>query len=297
MLHDEVIAGPAGRKLAIAQWGDPTGLPVIYLHGTPGCRLSVHPDEALVAATQCRVITYDRPGYGMSERDRGRTVASCAADVEAIADHLELGRFAVVGRSGGGPHALAAAALLADRVVATVCEVGLAPIDALGAHWAKDMDPENIAEYSWALEGESRLLAELERIAGEASSAGAGADLATILANFDLPESDRATLAGPVYRDLFAQAGAEQFRHGLWGWVDDDLAHVAPWGFDLFDIVTPVQVRYGMADVVIPPAHGAWLVEHIPGAVAVVSDFGHLGSPASDLVERHAWLRFYAGGD
>jgi pimeloyl-ACP methyl ester carboxylesterase len=146
-----------------AEWGDLTGIPLFSLHGTPNSRLSRHPNENLISSTGARVITYDRPGYGGSDRDRGRSVASCAGDVAAIADALGLESFAVSGGSGGGPHALAVAALLESRVTRAACVVALAPFAALGDRWLEGMDPENVKEIRWALLGEEVLVAHLQR--------------------------------------------------------------------------------------------------------------------------------------
>ncbi len=126
----ETIEQADGRQLAYAVWGDPAGFPVVVLHGTPGCRLNRYPDEQALAAAGIRVITYDRPGYGGSDRDPGRQVAGCVADVAAIADAVGVDRFAVSGGSGGGPHALAVAAGLPDRVTRAGCAVGFAPYGA-----------------------------------------------------------------------------------------------------------------------------------------------------------------------
>src|SRR5580704_5731338 len=138
--HLQTTTAPDGRVLTFAEWGDLEGSPVIFLHGTPGCRLSRHPNQELVRSTGAHVITYDRPGYGQSDRDPGRSVAGCAADVAAIADALGFDRFAVRGGSGGGPHALAVAALLGDRITRVACVVGCAPYDALGDAWFDGMD-------------------------------------------------------------------------------------------------------------------------------------------------------------
>ncbi|MEO5661911.1 MAG: alpha/beta fold hydrolase [Nocardioides sp.] len=110
------VALPDGRQVAYLDGGDPTGYPVLGLHGTPGCRLNRLPDDTVYARTGVRYITTDRAGYGQSSRHHGRAVAGEAADVRAVADALGLDRFSVVGGSGGGPHALACAALLAGRV-------------------------------------------------------------------------------------------------------------------------------------------------------------------------------------
>src|SRR5205823_8781967 len=154
---------PDGRTLAYAEWGDPAGRPIVTCHGTPGCRLNRHPNQDLVRSTGARVIAFDRPGYGRSTRNAGRRVVDVVPDVVALVDHLGLDEFAVVGGSGGGPHALAVAASMPDRVTRVGCIVGVASYDALGDEWFTGMDPMNVKEFGWALEGEQRLQQELSR--------------------------------------------------------------------------------------------------------------------------------------
>ena len=121
-----------GRQLAYAVWGDPEGFPVLGLHGTPGCRLERWPREELYADLGVCLVTHDRAGYGQSDRRRGRSVADEVEDARSLADELGFDRFGVTGGSGGGPHALACAALLPDRVVRTTCRVGVAPLGDFG---------------------------------------------------------------------------------------------------------------------------------------------------------------------
>src|SRR5450631_4216461 len=125
--HRSIVVSD-GRVLCFAEWGDPAGFPVFSLHGTPGGRLNRHPDESKYAVAGARVITYDRPGYGSSGREQGRSVVDCVHDVAAIADALGIERFAVTGGSGGGPHSLAVAARLGSRVTRARSVVGVAPI-------------------------------------------------------------------------------------------------------------------------------------------------------------------------
>lgn len=280
---------PDGRTVVFAEWGVPDGHPVIALHGTPGCRLGRHPNEALVASTGVRLVTIDRAGYGGSTRRRGRCVADCVGDVAAVADALGLGRFAVTGGSGGGPHALAVAALLGERVTRAQCVVGVAPYAEMGESWFEGMDPQNVKEFGWALEGEDRLEGELVAVDGALRDRVA-ADPSTLLADFDLPDADRAVLARPDYQAVLRQTTVEQTRHGVGGWVDDDLALTRPWGFDPATIAVPTQIRYGTADVLVPPGHGRWLAGRVPGAEVVVGELGHMGDPDHDLLDRHAWL-------
>jgi pimeloyl-ACP methyl ester carboxylesterase len=283
------VQTPDGRTLLFAEWGDLSGNPVFALPGTPGCRLTRYPNSELVRSAGVRMITYDRPGYGGSVRQRGRTVADAAGDVATIADHLGLGRFCVSGGSGGGPHALAVAALLGERVIRAACVVGLAPFGALGAEWFTGMDPENVREFGWALEGEQRLAAELERedqLLRQQVGAGPGG----ILDNFGLPESDKQVLGRSDVAQMMRESVIEQSRNGVWGWVDDDLAFVSPWGFDPATIAVPVQVWYGTSDVLVPPPHGEWIASTVPGAVVRKNELGHFGDPDADMLERLTWL-------
>jgi pimeloyl-ACP methyl ester carboxylesterase len=235
------------------------------------------------------MITYDRPGFGGSDRHQGRTVADAAGDVAAIADALGIGRFSVSGGSGGGPHALAVAALLGDRVTRAACVVGLAPFAALGDEWFTGMDTENVKEFGWALAGEERLAAELQR-EDEQLRQRVAADPATMLGNFDLSESDKKVLSRADFEEMWRESTIEQTRNGVWGWVDDDLAFVSGWGFDPATVAVPTLVWYGTGDVLVPPSHGEWIVSTVPGAVARRNDLGHLGDPDADLVERLHWL-------
>jgi len=279
-----------------AEWGDPEGRPIFNLHGTPSCRLNRHPNQELVRSTGARVITYDRAGYGGSDRLRGRVVADCVADVAAIADTLGLHRFAVTGTSGGGPHALAVAALLGDRVTRAACVVGVAPYEALGDDWFLGMDPENIKEFGWALEGEDRLTRELDRKDRQRQERALG-DPSEILAEFKLPDSDRAVLARADLLEVRRETTLESTRQGVGGWVDDDIAFTKPWGFDPASINVPTLVWYGTADVMVPASHGEWLARAIPAAVVRLNQLGHMGDPDADLVERFAWLTGAAGAD
>lgn len=279
-----------GRTLAFAEWGDPAGFPVFSLHGTPGSRFARHYDEGVYVEAGARVITYDRPGYGGSERNPGRRVVDCVADVATLADTLGFERFAVIGGSGGGPHALAVAARLPDRVSRAACAVGIAPYDAPDLDFFEGMDPLNVKEFGWVLQGEEVLLPELEREAAETIERVA-ADPAKVMSDeWELSESDRAELARTERHDVIRQSVSEAFSAGVWGWVDDDLAFAAPWGFDIAQIRIPTRVIYGTTDVLVPRQHGEWLARNVPGAEVVVEEErGHIPDP--DFVkERYGWL-------
>jgi len=279
-----VVTAVDGRDLAYELAGDPDGAPVFVLHGTPGCRLSGrHPDQSRVSAAGLRIITYDRPGYALSSRHRGRRVVDCVSDVAAIADELGLGRFAIMGGSGGGPHALAVGARLAERVTRVWCDVGVAPYDAVDLDWLAGMDPSNARELEWALAGEDTLAGELTREAQKALDQVAD-DPAALLDHFELSASDRAVLEDEGVRDTLRASVVEMFANGVWGWVDDDLELIRPWGFDVQELDVPVEIRYGVTDVLVPPAHGEWLAAHIAHAeVTIDEQGGHLSTPDQRL--------------
>ena len=273
-----------GRRLGVAQWGDLSGTPFFSLHGTPGSRLGRHPDEDAVRAIGVRVITYDRPGYGMSERLPGRRVVDCVGDVAAIADSLGIDRFFVGGLSGGGPHALAVAARLPDRVIAAQCIVGVAPPDAAGLDWYAGMDPLNVQEFGWAQQGEQVLHRELARLAAEDLERIAADPTKLLSDDWELDPADRSVLARPDVQRVALEMIRGAHRPGVWGWVDDDLAFLEPWGFELGEIAVPTEIRYGSKDVLVPAAHGAWLAGHVPEAEVFVDDSaGHLAEPEKAL--------------
>jgi pimeloyl-ACP methyl ester carboxylesterase len=284
-----------GRDLAFAIWGDPAGFPILSLHGTPGCRLNRWPDEALFRRLGVCIVTHDRAGYGLSTRRRGRRIVDEIDDVRLLADRLGFERFGVSGGSGGGPHALACAARLPDRVVRVTCAVGVAPLGSPGLEegaWLTGMDPMNVKEFGWAMAGEEVLAVELEREQAEMLQRVMD-DPTTVLGDFELSDSDRAQLARPEVIEVTRESTAEQARNGVWGWVDDDLALTRGWGFSVDEIAVPVLVRYGATDVLVPPTHGEWLAANVPGCLVVIDDVaGHLGSdPEHEIAENVQWLR------
>jgi pimeloyl-ACP methyl ester carboxylesterase len=140
---DRTVQTPDGRTLAIEEAGDPNGRPVLVHMGRPNSRHLYQPNTIDAAVRGLRLISYDRPGYGGSIPQTGRTVADCAADVRAICAELGLDRLAVWGISGGGPHVLACAALMPDLVTAVASLASLAPLDADGLDWFAGMGELN----------------------------------------------------------------------------------------------------------------------------------------------------------
>lgn len=239
------------------------------------------PDPALeraASARSLRVVSYSRPGYGAStprsDAASSATVADDATDVATVLDHLGLRKFVTLGWSGGGPRALACAALLPERCLAAVCGVGLAPREEYDGDIRDGMGAENVAEYTAAFDGPEALGALLEDYSRGVFSVSAE-DVAGSLGSL-APPVDAAALTGEM-----AEVTAAAFRHagaqGIRGWRDDDLTHTRPWGFSVADITVPVAVWQGTADMMVPFAHARWLADHIPGARAHFEEGqGHL---------------------
>jgi len=273
---NHTVQTPDGRQLTTQVYGDPDGRSVFLLHGTPGSRLGPHPRSSVLHRLGVRLISFDRPGYGGSDRKEGRRVADAAADVLAIADALELERFAVVGRSGGGPHALACAALLPERVTKTAVLVGLAPRGADGLDWFDGMAQSNVLEFTAGTNGYEDIAAHTI-----ATADAIRANPASLIANLqpELPAPDRRVVADRGIRSMLIETYAEALRTSAFGWIDDVLAFCSPWGFDPAAVSIPVLLWHGASDVFSPASHAIWLADKIPSAAVVVqAGAAHFGA-------------------
>jgi pimeloyl-ACP methyl ester carboxylesterase len=281
------IKAPDGRTLAVAEWGDPNGIGLFALHGTPGGRIGYWMDPGIYARYGLRRLTVDRPGYGESTRHAGRSIADFVPDIETIADQLGIDRFAVTGGSGGGPHALAVAALLPDRVLRCLADVSIAPYGAEGLDFLAGMNEGNVIEFGAALAGEASLRSLLIRERSTTLQRLADNRTDFLGDDYTMSEPDQQQMAKHLTR--IKHHFVSCLAPGVDGWVDDDLAFTRPWGFDVADIRVPVLLSYGRADNLVPSAHGDWLAAHIPGAALDVTDVGHLGDDAQ-VEGQMAWL-------
>jgi pimeloyl-ACP methyl ester carboxylesterase len=291
------VSTPDGRPLEILTGGADYGFPLLFHGGTPSAAV---PYDAMSRAAEqagLRLVTWSRPGYGASPpRPAGATpvLADDVADGVAILDALGLGDFVTLGWSGGGPRALACAALLPDRCRAAVSLAGVAPFDAEGLDWTAGMGAENVRDFELAARGREAFLP-----LGEEEAAALAVLTADQLVEGlgDLTdEVDAAALTG-----AFADYLAASFRHavtqGSPGLVEDTLQAMRPWGFDVRDIGVPVAVWQGSHDRMVPFSHGQWLASRIPGArVHLFDDEGHL-SLVHRMPEMFAELRELAGLD
>ena len=285
MIHQVPTAD--GRTLEVHEEGDPSGLAVIVHHGTPMSGLQYAPHVELAHEQELRLLGYDRPGYGGSSRHRGRSVADCVADVQAIADALGLERFASWGVSGGGPHVLACAALCDDRLTAVASLAAVAPYGGDGLDWLAGMGEDNIVEFGLALEGEHALRPFVDRHAGGQTQ---GVEELIEGLRTLIGEADRAVLTGR-FAEYFLECDRHAFEPGVDGWIDDDLAFAKDWGFELSAIDRPVLLLQGEDDLMVPPAHGRWLAARIPNVDARIDPAdGHLTLVERRMREVNEWL-------
>lgn len=265
-----------GRALSYDDVGDPSGAPVVYLHGCPDCRLTRHPDDNIAARCGVRLLAVDRPGYGASDPDVDGDENALAADVIALANALGIERFAVLGWSSGGPGALALAAGHPERVAAVGVAAGQVPIDA-------DADPDVRAALDPVIATRTDVVSTMtpEKFAAEVTPLVAAQGMTMDLAREFIVEGK----SHEYLRDLDAVDGLlDQLALGMIAAVEHDLAGterdmrsmITPWPFDLATISTPVHLWYGSNDTVFAPAAGRWLEQRIPGATLELVEASHL---------------------
>ncbi len=267
-----------GRTLEVRIGGDVGGFPCLYHSGSPSGAVAYPGLEAIAAGLGLLMVSYSRPGYGGSTPrplpEGGPQMAQDVVDSLFVLDSLGVGDFITLGWSGGGPRALACAALLPERCRAAATLAGVAPRDGDGLDWFEGMAQDNVAEYTAAAQGSEAYETYLERemtplftLTGDQLAAG----MSSLL-----PPVDQAALTGALADYLsasFRQAGQQ----GVVGARDDGLALFAPWGFDLSEISVPVAIWQGRQDAMVPYGHGVWLAEHVAGAQAhLFEEHGHI---------------------
>lgn len=277
-----------GRVLCVHETGAGDGPAILFHHGTPGPGIPMPAWAQDAAERGVRLIGYSRPGYARSTPHPGRTVVDAGTDAAAIMDALGIERFLTWGVSGGGPHALACAAVLPDRVVAVASVAGVAPFRAHGLNYFDGMGDDNLIEFGLAMAGRERLEPFCTAAAEQMLATGPDGILEAMASLVSPP--DRAVLTGELAETMAAEMPIT-FASGVQGWIDDDFAFLAPFGFQLSAIASPALIVHGRQDRFVPVEHGEWLAQEIPGAEAWISpEEGHLTLSAHGIPAVHEWL-------
>ncbi|KQO97019.1 alpha/beta fold hydrolase [Leifsonia sp. Leaf264] len=270
------VSTPDGRILHAYDTGPDaaSGLTLVWHHGSPQTGAPLEPVLAATLERGIRLVSYGRPSYGGSTPNPGRDVASAAGDVAAVTDALGIDSFAVMGASGGGPHALACAALLTDRVRGVVTIAGIAPYTE---------------RFDW--------FAGMVAPGGLRSALDGGRDGRVAFAAIDEFDPEQFIAADFAALDgEWSSLGADVGRSAQWGddgLIDDDVAFASPWGFDLEQVSAPVLLVQGDLDRVVPRLHGAWMLSRLPNAqLWARPDDGHVSvlSVIPDALDRLAVL-------
>ena len=271
-----------GRVLEVVTAGPPDGRALFSHHGTPGAAEMFAPLIETGAERGLRHITYSRPGYGGSDREPGRNVASCIGDVVAVADALGYERFYSVGGSGGGPHSIACATLLPKRVIAAASIASPAPVEAAGLDWIAGMGKENVTELAKTHGDDDGFRKYLEGQAGSMLASSAE-EIVAVLGDV-VADVDKRALSGDL-GEFIARELAHSLAGGVWGWFDDDRAILGDWGFELSADHAPLSIWHGGLDRFVPAAHGEWLARRLAAKAHLRPDHGHLSLTLSSYGE------------
>lgn len=254
-ISDRVISLRDGRRLGYAEYGDPEGKPVFFFHGLPGSRRQRHPDDSIATDLGARIIAIDRPGYGLSDFQKGRTLLDWPDDVAQLADSLNIDQFAAMGVSGGGPYLLACAYKMPERITSATVISGMGPID--NPDVVKSMLPSmrlglGIApKVPWAF-----VHLALDPIAKMVSQNPLGAKK---LLPSSAPEADKKAFARPDIQEVDRQDLSEAYRNGAQGAFWEVVLLASPWGFRLEDIRKKILLWHGEDDTTVPQQMGRYV--------------------------------------
>lgn len=282
--EDNLVMLPSGRRLGYAEYGDPAGRPLVFLHGTPSTRMMFRLGDRAAREAGVRLIAPDRPGLGLSDPDPNRTIPGFADDVASLADHLSLGRFPLAGISGGGPYAAACGARLGNRLTALGLVSAMAPVvsPAIRKHLN--------ARYSviYGLARRSRLMTALGTKLFRRTFAR-DPDRVMRFAMSAMTGPDRDILADDWTRGCLVGSAEDALSQGTSGLVTELRLMSRAWRFEPSDISVPTFLWHGEADTIVPPAFGRWLAERIPDCrTRFIPGAGHfwIVANASEVMRR-----------
>jgi pimeloyl-ACP methyl ester carboxylesterase len=248
-LHD-------GRALGYAEYGDPLGTPVIFMHGFPDSHITRNPDDTLTASLGVRLIIPDRPGIGLSDFKPASSLLERVDDVVELADTLGLSRFAVLGWSAGGPYALACAYKIPDRLISVGVACGFAPFDRPGALEGMSKQMHQFIPLLRRVPWMARLMmaplpGQYRKDPEKAFQKQFGSSLST---------ADARVMALSDVRSNLMEGAVEAMRQGARGpAIEMQLLFARPWGFRPEGISCEVSLWYGDADALVPLQMGRYL--------------------------------------
>ena len=267
MMNQQKIQLCDGRALGYEETGDPQGKPVFFFHGTPGSRKMRHPDESIAKDLHARIITVDRPGFGLSDPQPERTFLTWPDDISQLADHLGITDFHIVAFSGGGPYALACAYQLKNRVRSVALMSSMGPVDFRTSrrwNWPLHFIFSSAKHFPWGLQ---RFAVFVVRKARQ------NFDRAFEIGVRKLPACDREVILQNTVRNIFRESLTEAFRQGTSGFVHEVRLLSGPWPIPLQEIQQPVYLWHGEKD---PFYDGRSLQTSLPNSRAVYFPEGHL---------------------
>ena len=276
-METKLVTLSDGRKLELKIAGEPQSSAIVFHHGTPGASNTWTSLMDEVERLGGFTFSYSRPGYGQSDRHEGRTVLDNASDISEVLDLLGITKIVSIGWSGGGPHALADSTLPQSQGVISIAGVGAYGADDLD--FLEGMGEENHVEFGAAVKGPAAIEEWMKQYSP---------DIATVTADQIIEAFGG--LIGEADKKALLEGAAEEtaasYRKSLevsyHGWLDDDLAFVQPWGFDITKISVPVELWQGNDDFMVPHAHGYWLEKQIPSSKFIfVPGEGHISLGAS----------------
>jgi len=264
-ITDNVLQLREGRVLGYAEYGDPAGKPIFFFHGLPGSRRQRHPDDSIATELGARLITVDRPGYGLSDFQYGRKLLDWPRDVAQLADALKIDRFAVVGVSGGGPYVLASAYKLPERITSATVISGMGPVN----------DPEAtkgmLASMRLGLGIAPRVPWGFVRFALDPVAKIVSRNPAGVkkLVPASAPEADKKAFARPEIQEVDRQDLTEAYRNGAQAAFWEVVTLATPWGFHLEDIHKKIYLWHGEADTTVHPNMGRFVARTLPNCEPV----------------------------
>jgi pimeloyl-ACP methyl ester carboxylesterase len=258
-LTDQTIKLADGRALGYAEFGDPSGIPVLFFHGFPASRLEGIVLDTPARAVGVRLIAPDRPGFGLSDPKRGRSFSGWPDDVVQLAVHLGIYDFAVLGTSGGSPYVVACADRIPERLTAAGIVSGISPLHNRAVRLTMNADQRrmfvSVARFPWlARRMFARSMQEVQ------------ADFPSLLIRMaaERPDVDKSVLERPDIKDMLRTNLTEAFRQGVASAAQELALYRGSWRLALKNVAYPIQIWQGREDVITPPSMAEELASLLP---------------------------------